>query len=91
MTHLGKLVVATALVLSASACTRLSDADQATLSMASQNAAAAKQEADQALAASQQALDTAKAAQASAAAAAAAAQTASDKADRIFQRGLRKP
>ena len=53
MIHLRKLVIPMALVLSASACTTLSTTDQATLSTASQNAAAAKQEADQALATSQ--------------------------------------
>jgi hypothetical protein len=63
--------------------TKLSDADEARLSQAVQDAAEAKQTAQQALAASQ-------AATASADHAAASAQAANEKADRIFQRSLRK-
>ena len=65
------------------ACTTLSDQDRATLQTASQNAADAKQEAAQALSAAQ-------AAQASAAQAAAEAKAADEKADKMFQRSLRK-
>jgi len=65
------------------ACTTLSDQDRALLTSASQNADQAKQMAQQALSASQ-------AAQASAAQAAADAKAANEKADRMFQRGLRK-
>jgi len=65
------------------ACTTLSDQDRALLTAASANADAAKQQSAQALAAAQ-------AAQASAAQAAADAKAANEKADRIFQRSLRK-
>jgi len=65
------------------ACTTLSDQDRALLTAASANAEAAKQQSAQALAAAQ-------AAQASAAQAAADAKAANEKADRIFQRSLRK-
>jgi len=65
------------------ACTTLSDQDRATLTTASQNADQAKQQSAQALAAAQ-------AAQASAAQAAADAKSANEKADRMFQRSLRK-
>lgn len=63
--------------------TKLNDADQAKLTQAAQDAAEAKQIAQQALAASQ-------AATASANHAAESAQAANEKADRIFQRSLRK-
>jgi hypothetical protein len=63
--------------------TRLNDADEAKLTQAVQDAAEAKQIAQQALAASQ-------AATASANHAAESAQAANEKADRIFQRSLRK-
>ncbi len=65
------------------ACTTLSDQDRALLTSASQNAEQGKQIAQQALAASQ-------AAQASAAQAAADAKAANEKADRMFQRNLKK-
>lgn len=65
------------------ACTTLSDQDRASLTSASQNAEQAKQQSAQALAAAQ-------AAQASAAQAAADAKSANEKADRMFQRSLRK-
>ena len=65
------------------ACTTLSDQDRALLTSASQNAEQAKQQSAQALAAAQ-------AAQASAAQAAADAKSANEKADRMFQRSLRK-
>lgn len=75
------LVVATVAALGA--CTTLSEQDRALLTSANQNAEQAKQIAQQALAASQ-------AAQASAAQAAADAKSANEKADRVFQRTLRK-
>jgi len=65
------------------ACTGLSDQDRAMIASASQNAQQAKDTAQQALAAAQ-------AAQSSAAQAAKDAQAANEKADRIFQRSLRK-
>lgn len=79
------------------ACTTLSEQDKATLTTASQKA-------DQALSIAQQALDAARKAQATAdqaaqnaaqaakaaADAAASAQAANEKADRMFQRSLRK-
>lgn len=72
------------------ACTTLSEQDRALLTSASQNAEAAKQQAAQANATAQQALQAAQAAQSSAAAAASDAKSANEKADRIFQRSLRK-
>jgi Alanine-zipper, major outer membrane lipoprotein len=66
-----------ALLLALGACTTsLSDQDRALLTAASQNAEQAKQQSAQALAAAQQAQADAKA--------------ANDKADRMFQRSLRK-
>jgi len=65
------------------ACTGLSEQDRATIASASQNAQQAKDMAQQALAAAQ-------AAQATASQAAKDAQAANEKADRIFQRSLRK-
>jgi Alanine-zipper, major outer membrane lipoprotein len=70
-------------VVAVGACTTLSDKDRALLTAASQNAEQAKEQSAQALAAAQ-------AAQASAAQAAADAKAADEKADRIFQRSLRK-
>lgn len=82
--HSMKRVLAAITVLAAlGACTTLSDQDRALLTAASQNADQAKQIA-------QQALTAAQAAQASAAQAAADAKAANEKADRMFQRGLRK-
>jgi hypothetical protein len=90
MKLLRSLLVAAIPLAALGACTTLSDQDRATLTTASQNAQQAKDMA-------QQALDTARAAQASAANAAQSAnQAASDskaaneKADRMFQRSLRK-
>jgi uncharacterized protein DUF3359 len=77
------LLLAFAPLMVLGACTTLSDQDRATLTAASQNADAAKQQ-------SAQALQAAQAAQASAAAAAADARAANEKADRMFQRSLRK-
>lgn len=65
------------------ACTTLSEQDRALLTSTSQNAEAAK-------ATAQRALDAARAAQASAAQAATDAKAAKEKADRTFQRSLRK-
>lgn len=77
-------------VVALGACTTLSDQDRALLTAASQNAEQAKTQ-------SQQALDAARAAQASASnadqaasQAAADAKAANEKADRMFQRSLRK-
>jgi hypothetical protein len=70
-------------LLAVGACTTLSDQDRALITAANQNADQAKQQSAQALAAAQ-------AAQASAAQAAADAKAANEKADRIFQRSLRK-
>ncbi len=86
-----KRVLAAMTVLAAlSACTTLSDQDRALLTSASQNAEQAKQLAQQALTAAQAAQASSQAAQASAAQAAADAKAANEKADRMFQRGLRK-
>jgi len=85
-----KLAIPLGLALALGACTTLSDRDRALLDTASQNAADAKQQAVQAATTAQQALEAANAAAASAAAAAADAKAADDKADRIFQHGLRK-
>ena len=78
-----RLLIALVPIVALGACTTLSDQDRALLTAASANAEAAKQQAAQALAAAQ-------AAQASAAQAAADAKAANEKADRIFQRSLRK-
>lgn len=72
-----KIIVAALLpMLALGACTTLSDQDRALLTSANQNAEAAKQQAAQANATAQQALQ--------------AAQAANEKADRMFQRSLRK-
>jgi hypothetical protein len=70
-------------LMAVGACTTLSDQDRALLNAASQNATEAKQQAAEAL-------SIAKQAQASAQQAAAEAKAADEKADRIFQRSLRK-
>ena len=71
-------------VLVLGACTTtLSDEDRASIAAANRNAEAAKQQSAEAVTASQ-------AAQQSAAAAAADAKAADEKADRMFQRSLRK-
>jgi hypothetical protein len=74
--------LATATLLGGCATT-LNEQDQAKLNQAGQDSAGAKQIA-------QQALTTAQSAAASADRAAASAQAANEKADRIFQRSLRK-
>lgn len=100
-----RLLLLAAPLLTLSACTTLSDKDRAALDSAVQTSAAAKQEADQALAAAQAAQAAADKAQATAnqaatsaaSAAQAAAQSAADakdikdKSERMFQRSLRKP
>lgn len=70
-------------LLAIGACTTLSDADRAQLNAATQTANEAKQ-------LSTQALSTAQSAQATANQAAADAKAANEKADRMFQRSLRK-
>jgi len=90
MRWMGKMLAVVVPVVVLGACTTLSDQDRALLTAASQNAEAAKQQAAQANAAAQQALQAAQAAQSSAAAAAADAKAANEKADRMFQRSLRK-
>jgi len=77
------LAVAGSVLLLGACTTTLSDPDRALLNQASQNA-------EQARAQSAQALEASRAAQASAAAAASDARAANEKADRMFQRQLRK-
>lgn len=72
------------------ACTTLSDQDRALLTAASSNAQQAKDMAQQALTAAQAAQASANGAEQSASKAASDAQTANEKADRMFQRSLRK-
>ena len=82
--------VALSLASLAACTTTLNEQDRALITSASENALAAKQQAAQALQAAQAAQASATAAQASAAAAATDAKAANEKADRIFQRSLRK-
>jgi hypothetical protein len=88
-------VIAVAAVLGA--CTTLSDSDRALLASAARNAEEAKVQSSQAAEAARQELEASRAAQANAAAAAqsaeraaADARAANEKADRMFQRSLRK-
>jgi len=90
MRSLRSLMFALVPLVAVGACTTLSDQDRATLTAASQNADQAKQQAAQALAAAQAAQAAAQAAQATANQAAADAKAANEKADRMFQRSLRK-
>lgn len=97
MTISSRLLAVVLPVVLLGACASLSDQDKASLAAANQKADQAMATAQQANATAQQAnvtaqqaLDAAKAAQASAAQAAASAQSANEKADRIFQRSLRK-
>jgi hypothetical protein len=83
MPALRNLMFALVPLVAVGACTTLSDQDRALLTAASQNADQAKQQAAQALAAAQ-------AAQATANQAAADAKAANEKADRMFQKSLRK-
>ena len=78
-----RVLIILAPVLVLGACQGLSDEDRALLTSTNQNAEQAKQMA-------QQALDASRAAQASASQAANDARAANEKADRIFQRSLRK-
>lgn len=71
-------------------CTSLSDADRSLITTANRNAEDAKAQAARAAELAQQALDASRAAQASAVASAAEAHAANEKADRMFQRTLRK-
>jgi hypothetical protein len=83
--RLAKLMLTTLVpILALGACTTsLSDADRAAITSANQNAEVAKQQSAAALKASQSA-------QQSADAAAVDAKAANEKADRMFQRNLRK-
>ena len=72
------------------ACTTLSDQDRATLAAASQNAQQAKDTAQEALNAARAAQASAANAVATASQAASDARAANEKADRMFQRSLRK-
>jgi hypothetical protein len=90
MRPMRKLLFVAAPLVVLGACTSLSDQDRALLTSASQNAEAAKQQAAQANLTAQQALQASQAAQASAASAAQDAKAANEKADRMFQRSLRK-
>jgi len=84
MSSIRGIVIVLVPLLALGACTAtLSDQDRAMLTSASQNAEQAKQQ-------SAQALTAAQSAQASAAQAAADAKAANEKADRMFQRSLRK-
>ena len=77
-------------ILALGACTTLSDQDRVTLATASQNAEQAKTMAQQALDASRAAQASADSAAQAARQAAADAKAANEKADRMFQRSLRK-
>jgi hypothetical protein len=83
MKALRNTVIAMLPLVMLGACTGLSEQDRAMIASASQNAQQAKDMAQQALAAAQ-------AAQSSASQAEKDAQAANEKADRIFQRSLRK-
>lgn len=83
MRSVRNLMIALVPLVVVGACTTLNDQDRATLTAASQNAEQAKQQAAQALA-------VAQAAQATANQAAADAKAANEKADRMFQKSLRK-
>ena len=84
------ILIAAVPVLALGACTTLSDQDRATLASASQNAQQAKDIAQQALATAQAAQASANSAAQSASQAASDAKAANEKADRMFQRSLRK-
>ena len=83
MKSLSKIAAVSAALLALAACTTLSEQDRALITSASQNAQAAQQQAAQANATAQQALQAAQAAQAN-------AKAASDKADQLYSRSLRK-
>jgi hypothetical protein len=85
-----RCVVVLVPVLGLGACTTLSEQDRALIASANQNAADAKTIAQQALNTAQVAQANSASAAQSAANAAAEAQAANEKADRMFQRTLRK-
>ena len=78
-------------VLAMGACTSLSAEDRALIDSASRNAATAQQMAQQAINTANAAQATANSAAQTAGKAAADAAAANEKADRMFQRSLRKP
>jgi len=78
-----KILLAALSVSAVAACTTFTEQDRSQLTAANQNAEAAKQQATQANQTAQQALQAAQQAQAE-------ARSANEKADRMFQRTLRK-
>jgi protein tyrosine/serine phosphatase len=90
MRNLKSILVALVPVVALGACTTLSAEDRALISSANQNADQAKQMAQQALSTAQAAQSSANAAAQAANQAAADAKAANEKADRMFQRSLRK-
>ncbi len=83
MRHIRIMLLALAPLVALGACTSFTDQDRAELRTTSQNAEAAKQQAAEANATAQRALQTSQAA-------AADAKAANEKADRMFQRSQRK-
>ena len=90
MNVLNRKLLAVVPLLLVGACTTLSDQDRALITSANQNASDAKALAQQALTAAQTAQASSATAAQSASKAAADAQAANEKADRMFQRTLRK-
>lgn len=90
MKSLRTLTILASLALLGACSTQLSDEDRALISAASTNAQQAKDMAQQALNAAQAAQTSANTAAQSANKAASDAQAANEKADRMFQRSLRK-
>ncbi len=90
MKVLRTLLIAVPLAAVGACTTSLNDQDRALISAASTNAQQAKDMAQQALTAAQAAQASANAAAQSATKAASDAQAANEKADRMFQRSLRK-
>lgn len=90
MRSLRMLLIAVPLAALGACTTSLNDQDRALISSASSNAQQAKDLAQQALTAAQAAQASAAAAAQSATKAASDAQAANEKADRMFQRSLRK-
>lgn len=90
MQFLKRSLIALVPVIAVGACTTLSDQDRALLTAASQNAEQAKTTAQQALDAARAAEARANSAAQAANQAAADAKAANEKADRMFQRSLRK-
>jgi hypothetical protein len=83
-------ILAVLAALGLGACTELSDKDRALITSASQNADAAKAEAAAAKAEAARSAELARQAQQSAQRASDDARAANEKADRMFQRTLRK-